>query len=190
MSMLGNHQWSPRVVNGLYIGRLEKLAVLVFSFGGGVKEKKKVRGREQDDQLLRRMNAQRKERVREQRRREREIMTQEWHRTTYFLLVDLRSTDKATGKQLMSSMSQQMKILIQKDRSGGQLASSVSYEHLRSTARDAISIHPLRTLCVCLSVSTPVLSLCMWQIFQMKPNMHWEITTSSWFAIIKKKKKL
>lgn len=39
--------------------------------------KKKVRGREQDDQLLRRMNAQRKERVREQRRREREIMTQE-----------------------------------------------------------------------------------------------------------------
>lgn len=51
----------------------------------------------------------------------------------------------------MSSMSQQMKILIQGDRSEGQLASSVSYEHLRSTARDAINIHPF-----CLSVSTPV----------------------------------
>lgn len=76
--MLGKRQWSPRVVNGLYIGRLEKLAVLVFSFGGRVKKKKKkVRGREQDDQLLGRMNAQRKERAREQRRREREIMTQE-----------------------------------------------------------------------------------------------------------------
>ncbi len=78
-------------------------------------------------------------------------MTREWHRTTYFLLVDLRSTDKATGKQLMSSMSQQMKILIQGDRSEGQLASSVSYEHLRSTARDAININPF-CLSVCLSL--------------------------------------
>lgn len=115
-------------------------------------EKKEVRRRGQDDQLLRRMNAQRKERVQEQRRRERETMTREWHRTTYFLLADLRSTDKVTGKQLMSSMSQQMKILIQRDRSEGQLASSVSYEHLRSTARDGINIEPLHPLClsVCL----------------------------------------
>ncbi len=85
-------------------------------------------------------------------------MTREWHRTTYFLLVDLRSTDKATGKQLMSSMSQQMKILIQGDRSEGQLASSVSYEHLRSTARDAININPF-CLSVCLSVCLYTCSL-------------------------------
>lgn len=67
------------VANSLYIGSLEKLAVLVFSFGRRVRKKKKkeVRGRGQHDQLFRRMNAQRKERVREQRRRERETMTRE-----------------------------------------------------------------------------------------------------------------
>lgn len=43
--------------------------MLVFSFGGKLGEKK-VRRREQDDQLLRGMNAQRKERARKQRRRE------------------------------------------------------------------------------------------------------------------------
>lgn len=66
------------VANSLYIGSLEKLAVLVFSFGRRVRKKKKeVRGRGQHDQLFRRMNAQRKERVQEQRRRERETMTRE-----------------------------------------------------------------------------------------------------------------